>query len=218
MFLGHYGVAFAAKRAAPQVSVGTSILAAQFLDVLWPLLVLAGIERFGIVPGITRMTPLDFTHYPWSHSLAMAIAWGAAFAAVYWLMRRRLAAALLLGALVLSHWVLDWIVHRPDLPLYPDDAGRHGLGLWNSLGASLVVELGLYGVGIYFYISSTRARDRIGTYAWWALVATLLAAYLGSVFGPLPPSTGAVAWTALIGYLFVAWGWWIDRHREPARS
>src|SRR5436853_2354396 len=109
MFIGHFGVAFAAKRVAPQVSVGTTILAACFLDALWPILLLAGIERVEIVPGITRITPLDFVYYPWSHSLVAALVWGLLFAAAYWLLRRNARNASWLGLLVVSHWVLDWI-------------------------------------------------------------------------------------------------------------
>jgi membrane-bound metal-dependent hydrolase YbcI (DUF457 family) len=218
MFIGHFGVAFAAKKAAPQVSLGTAIFAAQLLDGVWPVLVIAGVERVEIVPGITKVTPLDFVYYPWSHSLAMAIAWGMLFAACYWALRRRLANALWIAAIVVSHWVLDWIVHRPDLPLFPGDPGRHGLGLWNSVPATLGVEFGLFAAGIFVYLRSTRPRDRTGTYAFWALVAVLVACYLAAAFGPPPPSPEAVAWTGLIGYAMVAWGWWIDRHREPARK
>ncbi len=218
MFIGHFGLAFAAKKVAPRVSVGTTIFAAEFLDAVWPLLLIAGVEKVEIVPGITRMTPLDFVHYPWSHSLVMAIVWGALFALTYWLLRRRVGDALLLGAIVVSHWLLDWVVHRPDLPLYPGEAQRHGAGLWNSVGASLAIELTIFAAGIVIYLRCTRALDRIGTYAFWALVATLLASYLGAAFGPPPPSTQALAFMSLIGYLMVAWGWWIDRHREPAQD
>jgi hypothetical protein len=213
MFLGHFGLAFAAKKVAPRVSVGTTILAAEFLDCVWPLFVLAGIERVEIVPGITRMTPLDFVHYPWSHSLAMALVWGALFALAYWLVRRRARDALILGAIVVSHWLLDWVVHRPDLPLYPGEEQRHGLGLWNSVGGSLAVELALFAAGILIYLRCTRALDRVGTYAFWGLVALLVVSYLGATFGPPPPSIHALALTSLAGYLMVAWGWWIDRHR-----
>ena len=218
MFIGHFGLAFAAKRVAPQVSVGTTIFAAEFLDAVWPVLVLAGVERVEIAPGITRVTPLDFVHYPWSHSLVMAVAWGAAFGATYWLMRRRLRDAVLLGAIVVSHWILDWIVHRPDLPLYPGDAQRYGLGLWNNVPATMAIEFGLFAIGIYLYLSCTRARDRTGTIAFWALVAVLVASYLGATFGPPPPSAQAVALSSLIGYVMVAWGWWIDRHRESVSA
>lgn len=215
MFLGHFGLAFAAKKAAPQVSLGTLILAAELLDVIWPVLVLGGVETVAVAPGITRVTPLDFTSYPWSHSLAMAIVWGAAMAAIYWVVRRNVANALWLGALVVSHWVLDWIVHRPDLPLYPGDPSRHGLGIWNDMPTTFVLELGLFGAGIYLFLRASRARDRTGAIAFWALVITLLAAYAGAVFGPPPPSPQVVAASGLVGYLMVAWGWWIDRHREP---
>jgi membrane-bound metal-dependent hydrolase YbcI (DUF457 family) len=160
------------------------------------------------------MTPLDFVYYPWSHSLAMAIAWGALFGGAYWLLRRRRAAALWLAALVVSHWVLDWIVHRPDLPLYPGDPDRHGLGLWNSAPLSLGAEFALLAAGAYLYTRSTRARDRVGTIAWWALVAFLAIVYLASVLGPPPPSVDAVVYSDLVAFATVAWGWWIDRHRE----
>jgi membrane-bound metal-dependent hydrolase YbcI (DUF457 family) len=214
MFIGHFGVAFAAKRVAPAVSVGTAIFAAEFLDAVWPLLVFAGVERVAIVPGITRMTPLDFVHYPWSHSLAMALVWSFAFGGTYWLLRRSARGAVVLGALVASHWVLDWIVHRPDLPLYPGDAAKYGLGLWNQPALELGVEALIIAAGIYLYLRATRARDRTGTWSFWALVVVLAVAYLGATFGPPPPSAQAVAASSLIAYLMVAWGWWIDRHRE----
>jgi hypothetical protein len=214
MFIGHFGLAFAAKRVAPAASLGTTILAAEFLDALWPLFVLAGIERLEIVPGITRMTPLDFVHYPWSHSLAMALAWSLAFAATYWLLRRSPRGALILGALVASHWILDWIVHRPDLPLFPGDGAKYGLGLWNQPALELGIEALLFCAGIYLYLRATRARDRVGAYAFWALVGVLAIAYLGATFGPPPPSAQAVAASSLIVYVMAGWGWWIDRHRE----
>jgi len=215
MFLGHFGLALAAKEVAPKASLGTAILAAEFLDTVWPLFVLAGIETVEVVPGITKITPLDFTSYPWSHSLAMSIGWGAAFAAVYWLVRRDRRTALWLGALVVSHWLLDWIVHRPDLPLYPGEAARHGLGLWNSVAVTLVLEFGTLAAGFAFYLRATRAADRIGSIGPWALVAVLVIIYMGAAFGPPPPSVHVLAFSSLLGYLFLPFGWWIDRHRTP---
>src|SRR5512139_3691369 len=138
MFLGHFAVGFAAKRLAPRASLGTLFLAAQFIDLLWPLLVLLGIERVRIAPGITTVTPLDFEHYPWSHSLFAVSVWGVLFATVYLFIRRDRRASLVLGLAVLSHWLLDFLVHRPDLPLLPGGE-RFGLGLWNSLAGTLVV-------------------------------------------------------------------------------
>ena len=215
MFLGHFGLAMAAKKVAPRVSLGTTFLAAQFLDALWPIFVLAGIERFEIVPGITKVNPLEFTSYPWSHSLAMAIVWGVLFAAAYGLMRKRPRDAAILGVLVVSHWLLDWVVHRPDLPLFPGDRDLHGMGLWNSLAGSLTLELAIFILGILIFLASSNARDRIGTIGFWVLVAFLAASYFAATFGPLPPSTTAVASTALIGWLIFAFAWWIDRHRRP---
>jgi len=215
MFLGHFGLAMAAKRVAPRASLGTTILAAQFLDALWPIFVLAGIESFEIVPGITKVNPLDFTSYPWSHSLAMAIAWGVLFAAVYGLVSKRPRDAAIVGALVVSHWLLDWVVHRPDLPLFPGEPDRHGMGLWNSLGGSLTIELALFILGVVIFLRSSHARDRIGAIGFWALVAFLAASYFAATFGPLPPSTTAVASTALVGWLIFAFAGWVDSHRKP---
>ena len=187
MFLGHFGVALAAKPVAPTVSLGMLFVAAQFADLLWPLLVLAGVERFAIHPGITAVTPLDFQHYPYSHSLV---------------------------ALVVSHWILDAIAHQPDMPLGLDERTKIGLGMWNSVPASLAIEFLLFGASVFVYARTTRAVDRTGTWALGALVAILALIYLGSVFGPPPPSTDAVAWSCMGMWLFVAWGWWVDRHRE----
>jgi membrane-bound metal-dependent hydrolase YbcI (DUF457 family) len=218
MFLGHFGVALAAKKVAPEVSLGTTILAACFLDVAWPVLVLTGVERVEIAPGITRVTPLDFIHYPWSHSLVMAIGWSAIFAGVYYALRRNLRNAAWLAALVVSHWFLDWVVHRPDLPLYPGEAARHGLGLWNSLPITLAIEAAIFVAGIYIYATQSRSLDRIGAVAFWALVAFLVACYAGAVFGPPPPSVAVLAASSLFGVVLVAWGWWVERHRTTARS
>ena len=213
MFIGHYALAFAAKRAAPAVSLGTLVLAAQFLDVLWPIFVLAGIERFEIAPGITAVTPLDFISYPYSHSLLATAVWAGLFGAAYLALRGIRRAALVLAALVLSHWLLDAVSHRPDMPLVPGGGTRVGLGLWNSVPATLVVEGLLFAACLWSYLRFTRANDRIGSVNLWALVAVLLLAYFGAVFGPPPPSVDAVAYTGLLGWLFVAWGYWIDGHR-----
>jgi membrane-bound metal-dependent hydrolase YbcI (DUF457 family) len=214
MFLGHFAVAFAAKPLAPRVSLGTLFLAAQLADLAWPMLVLLGVERFAVQPGITAVTPLDFIHYPYSHSLAALALWGAALGAVYVFVRKGgRAAALVLAALVVSHWVLDFASHRPDMPLAPGSTERLGLGLWHSLPATLAVEAALFAAGIAIYARCTRALDRAGTWALAGLVAFLSVVYLASVFGPPPPSVAAVAWSAQAIWLLVAWGYWVDRHR-----
>lgn len=215
MFIGHFGVGFAAKRAAPEVSLGALILACQLADILWPTFVLAGVESFTIVPGITRVTPLDFTSYPWSHSLAALVVWGVLVAIAYRLLHKAAPRVLVvLALLVVSHWFLDLVVHRPDLPLTPHGTARFGWGLWNSLPATLAVEVALFAVGVALYASGTRARDRIGTWAWWSLVAFLAAIYALNLASPPPPSVAAVAWVTESGWLLVLWGAWIDRHRS----
>ena len=212
MFLGHYGLAFAAKRAAPQTSLGALTLAAQFLDELWPILLLTGVEHVKIVPGLMAASPLDFTDYPISHSLVMAIVWGGVVAGIYFLLKRYGQGAWIMGLLVMSHWFLDLPMHRPDLPLYPGSATRLGFGLWNSVAATYVIEVGLYAIGIAIYVRTTRAKDRIGSWGLWVYVVALLAIFVSSHGAP-PPSEKALAWTALGIWLFVPIAWWIDRHR-----
>jgi len=215
MFLGHFGAAFASKRVAPRPSLGTAVLAAQWADGLWPILVLLGVEQVEIRPGITRVTPLDFVSYPWSHSLLADLVWAAIFALVYGTLRKDWRGAAWLAVLVLSHWVLDVIAHRPDMPTWPGGP-RLGMGLWGSLPATLIVEFALFGVGLWLYIASTVARDTVGKVLIWTFAITLVVLYFAAVFGPPPPSAVALAISGLFGWLFVAWAYWIDRHRVPA--
>jgi membrane-bound metal-dependent hydrolase YbcI (DUF457 family) len=213
MFIGHLGVAFGLKRDAPRVSLGTLFMAAQFVDLLWPLFLLLGWERVAIVPGITRVTPLDFELYPITHSLVGAVGWMLVFAAVYWLIKKYPRGAVVCGLAVFSHWILDFVSHRPDLPLYPGGGPKVGLELWNSLPATLIVELALFGVGIWLYLRCTRARDRIGSLGLWVFIVVLLLMYLGNIFGAPPPNTAVIAWLGQGQWLLVAWAYWIDRHR-----
>ena len=215
MFLGHFAVAFAAKRAAPTVSLGTWIVACQLLDLLWPLFVLLGIETVAITPGITVFSPLDFTHYPWTHSLLMAAVWSCAMGALYWRLRGTYILATLVGLVVLSHWFLDLLVHRPDLPLAPGSDVKVGFGFWNSVAGTLIIEFALFALGVGLYLGGNRARDRQGEYALWALVIFLALAYASASFGPPPPSVSVMAWVTLLGgAITVAWAYWLDRHRE----
>ena len=209
MFIGHLAVGLAAKRWAPRASLGFLLFASEFLDVLWPLLVLAGVERVRVAPGATAFTPLDFVHYPWSHSLALALGWSVAIA-LPWLRRPRL--ALVVAGCVLSHWVLDFVTHRPDLPLYPGGP-KAGLGLWNSRPATLTVELAMFLGAVILYAHSTHAVRRRGTVGFWAFVLVIILIYLANAFGPPPPSSNAVAAAALAMWLLFAWAWWVDRNR-----
>ena len=182
---------------------------------VWPVLVLAGIEHVRIDPGNTAFTPLDFFDYPWSHSLALAAAWSVLFALMFFREGRR--AAVILGLLVFSHWLLDFVTHRPDLPLWPGSATMLGLGLWNSVVATIVIESAMFTAGVLIYAFSTRPRDRIGTFAFWGLVFVLGVIYVMNAFGPPPPSVTAIGIAGIAGAaLFTVWSWWADRHRASA--
>jgi membrane-bound metal-dependent hydrolase YbcI (DUF457 family) len=214
MFIGHFAVGMAARPLAPKASLGTLFLAAQFIDLLWPTLLLLGIEQVRIEPGITAMTPLDFIHYPVSHSLLAVLGWAVALALAYFAIRRERREALVLGLLVVSHWLLDALVHRPDLPLFPGDSPRVGLGLWQSVPGTLAVELALLAAGVWIYLRTTEARDSTGRWALYGLVAFLLLIYASNVLGPPPPSVEAIAWVGHAQWLLVAWGYWVDAHRQ----
>lgn len=216
MFLGHFAVGLAAKRATPALSLGLLFGAAQTADILWPNLLLAGVEKVEIVPAATAVNPLRFVSYPWSHSLVALTLWGVALAAIVALVRRsRLVEAATIAGLVLSHWVLDVASHTPDMPVTLTGETRLGLGLWRSLPATVAVELALLTLGTWIYLRSTRARDRIGARGLGVLLGLLVILYAGSLFGPPPPSIAALAWSAEGIWLFVLFGWWVDRHRWP---
>ena len=208
MLLGHLAVGLAAKRAAPSVSLATWLAAVQFVDLLWPLFLLAGLEHVRIVPGITAFTPLDFYDYPITHSLIGTLGWAALFAVVWMAVRGRSVTAVLLAWAVLSHWVLDVIAHRPDMPVLP--TGPYlGLGLWNSVPATLVVELTMFAAGLAIYVHAGGAgRHRL---SFWLFVGFLLVAYLGASFGPPPPDARTLAWSALALWVLVPWAAWADQ-------
>jgi membrane-bound metal-dependent hydrolase YbcI (DUF457 family) len=215
MFIGHFGVGLGAKAAAPRTSLGTLFLASQFIDLLWPALLLLGIERVEIQAPAANLTPLKFVSYPISHSLLMVCFWGVLIGAGYWLLWRRVKSALVIGLCVVSHWCLDLIVHGPDLPLYPGESPKLGLGLWDSLAGTLLVEGLFFVVGLFLYLRVTKARNRTGVYAFWTLIGVLVAIYLSNILGPPPPSVTAIAWIGQLQWLLVAWAYWADRNRTP---
>jgi hypothetical protein len=217
MFIGHFGVALGAKAVAPKVSLGTLFLAAQFIDLLWPTFLLLGIEHVRIEPGATAVVPLDFVSYPISHSLLAVGAWALLVAGTYQALCRDRRGALVLGLVVVSHWLLDAIVHRPDLPLVPGGSYLVGLGLWSSLVASQVVEIGLFAVGAWLYVRTTTTADALGDWTFWGLIGFLALVHAANLFGPPPPNVTALAWVGQAQWLLVAWGYWVDRHRHPNR-
>ena len=207
-------MALAAKRIAPRASLAVLIFAAQLADVMWPVLVALGIEQVRIDPGNTAFTPLDFVAYPYSHSLLLLVVWGLVLGVLTRTHVGGRAAIPLIAGLVVSHWVLDWITHRPDMPLFPGGP-RLGLGLWNSVPWTLAVELVMFAAGTWIYVGITRAKDAVGRWGFFTLIFLLLA-YLANLRS-VPPSVTAVYTASMVGVLVIAaWAWWVDHHRAVA--
>jgi membrane-bound metal-dependent hydrolase YbcI (DUF457 family) len=217
MLIGHVAVALGVKKAAPKTSLGTLLLAAQWPDLLWPFFLIFGWERVRIVPGLMAANQLDFTSYPLTHSLLADFGWGMLLGGLYLVFNKNRSGAFLIWACVVSHWLLDAIVHRPDLPLYPGSTYLAGLGLWNSVAGTVLVEGGLFVAGAIIYSRATRAQDKIGEYSYKTFIAILVLIYLGSLMGPPPPSVAAVEWAGVFSWLFVAWAYWIDQHRTASK-
>jgi hypothetical protein len=183
MFLGHFGVALAAKKAAPKASLGILVLGAQFADLLWPVFLLLGWEQVRIEPGNTAFTTLNFVSYPYSHSLAAEILWGLALGLLFFAIRRDFRSAVVVAFCVPSHWLLDFIAHRPDMPVVP--GGKlYGLGMWNSIPLTWCVEFGLYAAAIAVYLNATRAKDRAGKLVLWSFLGFLAVVYIAAALGP----------------------------------
>ncbi|OGQ59595.1 MAG: hypothetical protein A3J24_06570 [Deltaproteobacteria bacterium RIFCSPLOWO2_02_FULL_53_8] len=215
MFIGHYGVGLALKRYAPCTSLGTLMFAALWMDILWPLLILSGVERVRIMDGATEAMPLVFEYYPFSHSLMAAIFWAVIFATVCRLLKGRLSTALALGAGVLSHWVLDAIVHLPDLPIGFSGASFVGLGLWDFTPAAIAIEVAFFVIGLASYLRCTRPLDGVGNYGMWVFAGLLILIYAGQFAGPPPSSVTVVAYAGLAQLLIIIFGGWVDRGRRP---
>lgn len=208
MFIGHFGLGLASKRISKLPSLAMMFIAAQFLDLLWPILVLLKIETFNIEVGNTKLTPLNFEYYPYSHSLLMAVVWGLLFGIIYFLSTKNQKSSILLGALVVSHWVLDFITHRPDLQLSPFSDYKVGLGLWNYPTFAIILEFGIFFLGTYLYYNTVKPKRKI---AFWLLIGFFITVHLMNLLGPPPPNIEAVAWSANLMWIFVIWAWWIEK-------
>lgn len=213
MFIGHFSLSFAAKKIAPKPSLGTYFIATQFSDLLWPPLLLLGVEKVEIDPGNTAFTPLNFISYPFSHSLLTSVLWAVLFSAVYYFVKKEKRGTLILFFAVLSHWILDVFTHRPDMPLTPGETTFLGFGLWNSVTSTIIVEGLLFAGCVALYARSTKAKTKKGTFALWGLVGFLVLIYVMNLLGPPPPNATAIAWTGLSMWLLVAWGYWINKTR-----
>lgn len=216
MFVGHLALALAGRRASRGTSLVWFVVAANFVDLIWPIFLLAGIEHVRVDPGNTAFTPLAFESYPWTHSLLMGVVWGAALGALARWRGVSSGAAWLIGALVVSHWVLDFITHRPDLPIWPWPGGHYGLGLWNSVVGTFAVEGLIWIVTIAAFLGVRRPRGVHGQIAFWSfvLVSTLL--WASGPFSPPPPDARSLATFALMGWIVVPWAWWIERTSSVA--
>ena len=215
MFVGHLAVAFTGKTASRDTSLVWFVAAANLVDLIWPLLLLAGVERVRVDPGNTAFTPLAFEWYPWTHSLLMGVIWGIALALVSRRFSVAWPAARLIGALVVSHWILDFVTHRPDLSLWPWPDGLYGLGLWRSIPATFAVEGLMWIAGLALFLRVRRPLGTRGQLALWSFVLVTTLLWAISPFSPPPPSARAVALFGVFGWSILPWAWWIERTSAP---
>lgn len=212
MFLGHFAVGIALKKTEPKVPLGIWLAAAQFLDILWPIFLLVGIEKVAVVPGITRVTPLDLQILDWSHSLAMATLWATLFGAVVYWRVKSVKGFIFTALAVLSHWLLDYVTHRADMPLAPHSA-RYGLELWNSMAGTLVTELAMFLLAVVIYTRGARPQAQRAWLHLAIFVVFMLIMYFAAIFGPPPPNDQtliAITTIALVP-LVIPWANWVDR-------
>ena len=222
MFVGHYGVSFVAKRIEGTLPLWLLFLAVQLLDILWGILILLGIEKARIVPNITASLPVDLYYMPYTHSLVAALAWTGLVFLAYLAFRSQPSsgrrAAGVLGLAVLSHWPLDLLVHRPDLPLY-DDSLKVGLGLWNYPLPALAIETACFVFGLALYLKATVGTGRLGKYGMLVFGVLMLAVHVAALFGPPPVGPRAAALTFLALYfLFAGGAFWLGTTRAKRTS
>lgn len=213
MFIGHYGVGLAAKKWDKKPSLGTYFIACQFMDLLWPVFLLLGIEKVEIVQSNNPFLSLNFISYPYSHSLLGAIFWSVLFGAIYYLIRKDVRSSIILGLVVVSHWILDFIVHIPDLQIIPWSSLRVGLGLWNSVVFAVIIEGLIFFIGFYFYLKSTKSKNKRGQIGLWGLIIFLSVIYVLNLIGPPPPSVQAIAYAGLSQWIIVIWAYWVNSNR-----
>jgi hypothetical protein len=212
MHVGHFAAGFLGKRVAPQLSLGTMILAAMLADFLWCIFMLAGLEKvqFKTALGAANyFQPIDITL---SHSLVMIVVWAAIFAGIHFLWRRNKRPALLLFCLVLSHWPMDVIAHKPDMPWAPGVSQYLGLGLWTNIPATMIVEGGLWVIAILVFLRTIRWRKRLALLVFWPVILLITLIFYNNVAGPPPPNPQTAPVVSLVYFsLVVAWAYWVNR-------
>jgi len=216
MFIGHYGVGFAAKKWDKKPSLGTYFIACQFMDLLWPVFLLLGIEKVEIVHSNNPFLSLNFISYPYSHSLLGALFWSVLFGAIYFLIRKDMRSSIILGLVVISHWVLDFIVHIPDLQIIPWLSLRVGLGLWNSVVFTVIIEGLIFFIGFYLYLKSTKSKNKRGQIGLWSLIIFLSVIYVLNLIGPPPPSVQAIAYAGFSQWIIIIWAYWVNSNRTAS--
>jgi membrane-bound metal-dependent hydrolase YbcI (DUF457 family) len=213
MFIGHFAVGLGAKKIAPELNLGILFIACQLLDLIWPVLVLMGIEKVSVDHLATVVTPLNFEYYPFSHSLVMTIVYSLLVGIVAGLFFKSKRLGFVLGLVTASHWVLDFVTHRPDMPIW-FEGQKVGLGLWNSFTLAVSIELLIFAVGIFFYVKSKTSMSRKRKIWFWSLILFFLVIYAGNIFGPKPPAdapSAMIAGPALAMWLIVLWGYLVDK-------
>lgn len=218
MFIGHFAAGFASKKADKSISLGWAFFAAQWLDLLWPVLLLTGTEKVALQTDPSSPIPLSFTHYPVSHSLLAVLGWAVLIGLIYYLLKKNGKAAIIIGLLVLSHWFLDLLVHVPDLPLTPFSDNKTGLGLWNHPWAAFGIEMLIFLGGVMIYLKATRPKP--GSHQWvlWSLAGFLVLIQCMNIFGPPPTAVEPIAWVGISQWLLVFWGYQADKKRIAAGS
>lgn len=216
MFAGHYAPAFAAKALKHAPSMGAAFIAVQLVDVAWASFVLTGVEHARITPDFLAMSDLELYDMPYTHSLVGALAWSVAGALVYRSFDKKNGwiGALLIGALVFSHWLTDFLVHAPDLALYPGGP-KVGLGWWDNPPLAIGSELGLFVIGFALYITSTKPNGVAGRISPWLTAGLMLVVLAFEKLGPGQEHINQAAMSALAAYtIFAALGFWLDATRE----
>jgi len=216
MFVGHLAVALVARRVEPRVNLGWFVAGVTALDLVWPIFVLMGVERVRISPGATEFTPFAFEYYPWSHSLLMSFVWGLLLVAIARTARVPSPAWPLLLAAVVSHWVLDFVTHAPDMPLWPGDSPEYGLTLWDSIPGTFVVEGAMWIAGIALYMNALARSNRRPGWPFWSMVLVCTVMWAAGPFSPPPPDASALGWFGLLGWMIVPWAVWADRSTRPS--